>query len=178
MKRRSGNGVAAALLGVAVTASLVTGPGAAAPAAKATPTIAFCTDCKDDAIGLISAEYVADVDPAKYFAAADIIPRWVRGDAPPPLGKAPSCALLGLRFYEGLYGANLYRLYYAQLKNGSDLLRGDRSGRATTYPAGSKQHAQTQDELYRLMNLSYATSQELLEAYDQQDCFAKEGGAQ
>lgn len=165
------------LLGVALLFGTL---GHAANAAKDTgvkgaSTIAICSDCTEDTIGIIDDQDLGFIDPARYFAAIDIIPGWVSGQAKTPLGKRPSCDVLALRFYESVYGANLYRMYHAQLKEGSNLLRGALSGVAKTFVPGSHEHYEAQDELYRLMNMSFTTGKTLLSTYEQQECPTNDG---
>lgn len=138
-------------------------------------TVLMCTDCKEDVVSILNDEELKYTDWSKYITELTGIPNWISAKEALPLSEKAGCEDIAGLFYESMYGANLYRLYYLELKNGSNLLSSGHQTGVKTYKTGSKEHDAAMTYFYSAMSQSYSIGQTLLETYDKLDCFPSQG---
>ncbi len=131
-----------------------------------------CDGCKEDVLVAMPRDAFTATDDLwrKQFLSKNGIPNWINGKEPIPFGKEPSCNSMHQLLGEAIYAGNRYRSLFLALKTGADLVRLSASSQID-YPIGSKPHTTVQDYLYKAINLSFTSTQTILETMDKAACF-------
>jgi hypothetical protein len=108
-------------------------------------------------------------DWTKLFFNSKGIDSWIIGKEAIPFSEKPTCESMTELLNQTFYVANFYRNYHLALKNGASVSRVGAKG-VETFAPGSKAHDEALAYLYNASNLSFTSTQKILEPMAKAGC--------